>query len=40
LIKPTRLDGEPFVLNAEWMRAVEARPNSFVTRTSGQRPQI
>ena len=37
MIKLTRLDGEAFVLNAELIRYVERRPDTFVTLTSGDR---
>ncbi|MBM3998539.1 MAG: flagellar protein [Planctomycetes bacterium] len=37
MIRLTRLDGEPFVLNAEWIRYVEARPDTFITLTTGER---
>lgn len=37
MIKLTRLDGEAFVLNAELIRYVESRPDTFVTLTSGER---
>ena len=37
MIKLTRLDGESFVLNAELIRYVERRPDTFVTLTSGDR---
>lgn len=37
MIRLTRLDGEAFVLNAELIRYVEARPDTFVTLTSGER---
>lgn len=37
MIKLTRLGGEVFVLNAELIRYVEARPDTFVTLTSGER---
>jgi flagellar protein FlbD len=37
VIKLTRLDGEQFVLNAELIRYVEARPDTFVTLTTGER---
>lgn len=37
MIKLTRLDGEPFVLNAELIRYVEARPDTFITILSGER---
>jgi flagellar protein FlbD len=37
MIKLTRLDGEPFVLNADLIRYVECRPDTFITLTSGDR---
>jgi len=37
MIKLTRLDGEPFVLNAEMIRYVESRPDTFITLTTGER---
>lgn len=37
MIKLTRLDGEPFVLNAELIRYVESKPDTFITLTSGDR---
>jgi flagellar protein FlbD len=37
MIKLTRLDGEPFILNADLIRYVEARPDTFITLTSGER---
>jgi flagellar protein FlbD len=37
MIKLTRLDGERFILNAELIRYVEARPDTFVTLTTGER---
>lgn len=37
MIKLTRLDGEPFVLNAELIRYIERRPDTFITLTSGDR---
>ncbi len=37
MIKLTRLGGEPFVLNAELIQYVEARPDTFVTLTTGER---
>ncbi|MFW6169469.1 MAG: flagellar FlbD family protein [Planctomycetota bacterium] len=37
MIKLSRLDGEPFILNAELIRYVEARPDTFITLTSGER---
>ena len=37
MIKLTRLDGEAFILNADLIRYVECRPDTFVTLTSGDR---
>jgi flagellar protein FlbD len=37
MIKLTRLDGEAFVLNAELIRYVESRPDTFITLTTGDR---
>lgn len=37
MIRLTRLDGEPFVLNAELIRYIEARPDTFITLLSGER---
>lgn len=37
MIKLTRIDGEQFVLNAELIRYVESRPDTFVTLTTGER---
>ncbi len=37
MIKLTRLDGERFVLNADLIRYVEKRPDTFLTLTSGER---
>jgi flagellar protein FlbD len=37
MIKVTRLDGAPFVLNAEWIRYVESRPDTFITLVQGDR---
>jgi len=37
MIKLSRLDGEPFVLNADLIRYVERRPDTFITLTSGER---
>lgn len=40
MIKLTRLDGESFVLNAELIRYVECRPDTFITLTSGERIMV
>lgn len=37
MIRLTRLDGESFLLNAELIKYVEARPDTFITLTSGDR---
>jgi flagellar protein FlbD len=37
MIKLTRLSGEHFILNADLIEYVEARPDTFVTLTTGQR---
>jgi len=37
MIKLTRLDGEAFILNAELIRYVERRPDTFITLTTGER---
>lgn len=37
MIKLTRLDGEPFVLNAEMIMYLESRPDTFVTLVGGER---
>ena len=37
MIKLTRLDGERFILNADLIQYVEARPDTFVTLTTGER---
>ena len=37
MIKLTRLAGEAFVVNAEWIRYVEARGDTFLTLAGGER---
>ena len=37
MIKLTRLNGEQFVVNAELIRFVEARPDTIVTLTTDER---
>ncbi len=37
MIKLTRLGGEMFILNADLIRYVESRPDTFITLTSGER---
>ena len=36
MIELTKLTGESFVLNAELIKFVEARPDTYVTLTTGQ----
>ena len=37
MIKLTRLNGDEFVVNAELIRIVESRPDTYVTLTSSDR---
>lgn len=37
MIKLTRINGEEFVLNAELIRYVEQRPDTFITLTTDER---
>jgi len=37
MIRLTRLDKEPFLLNAELIKYVESRPDTFITLTTGDR---
>lgn len=37
MIRLTHLTGEPFLLNAELIRYVEQRPETFITLTTGDR---
>jgi len=37
MIQLTRLDGEAFILNAELIKYVEQRPDTFITLTLGDR---
>ena len=37
MIRLTRLGGEPFILNADLIQYVEARPDTFITLTGGDR---
>lgn len=37
MIQLTRLDGEAFILNAELIRYVENRPDTFITLTTNER---
>ena len=37
MIKLTRLDGHAFILNADLIRFVEERPDTYVTLISGDR---
>ena len=40
MIKLTRLGGEVFILNADLIRYVEARPDTFVTLNDGERTVV
>ena len=37
MIKLTRLDGQAFILNADLIRFVEERPDTYVTLLSGEK---
>ena len=37
MIRLTRLSNEEFILNADLIRYVESRPDTFITLTSGDR---
>jgi len=37
MIRLTRLDGEDFILNADLIKYVEHRPDTFITLTSNER---
>lgn len=37
MISVTRLNGKPFVLNAELIRTVEANPDTTITLAGGER---
>lgn len=37
MIKLTALDGEGFLLNAELIRTVESRPDTYISLTTGER---
>ncbi len=37
MIQLTHLGGEPFLLNADLIRYVEARPDTFITLNAGDR---
>lgn len=37
MIKLTRLNGEEFILNADLIRFVEARPDTYITLTTNDR---
>ncbi len=40
MIKLTRLNGEPFVLNAEMIKYIEALPDTYVTLTTSDRIMV
>lgn len=37
MIRLTRINKEPFVLNADLIRYIESRPDTFITLLSGER---
>lgn len=37
MIKLSHLGGEPFILNADLIQYIEARPDTFITLTTGER---
>ncbi len=37
MIKLSRLGGEPFILNADLIRYIESRPDTFITLSGGDR---
>jgi flagellar protein FlbD len=37
MIRLTRINKEPFILNADLIRYVESRPDTFITLISGER---
>lgn len=40
MIKLTHLGGDPFILNADLIRYVEALPDTFITLTTGDRVMV
>lgn len=40
MIKLTHLGGDPFILNADLIRYVEAKPDTFITLTTGDRLMV
>jgi len=35
MIRVTRLDGTPLMLNAEWIQSIESTPDTLITLTTG-----
>lgn len=35
MIRVTRFDGRPMILNAEWIQSVEETPDTMITLTTG-----
>jgi flagellar protein FlbD len=35
MIRVTRLDGNPLMLNAEWIQSIEMTPDTLITLTTG-----
>ncbi len=40
MIRVTRLDGTPFVLNAEWIQSIEKTPDTLITLTTGTQMMV
>jgi len=37
VIRVTRFDGRPMILNAEWIQSVEETPDTMITLTTGSK---
>jgi flagellar protein FlbD len=40
VIEVSRLNGNPFVLNCEWIKTLEATPDTVVTLVSGEKLMV
>ena len=40
MIRLTRMDGKPIVLNAEWIQSVEPTPDTLITMTTGEKLMV
>ncbi len=40
MIRLTRLNGIPFVLNCEWIQCIEAAPDTIITLTQGNKLMV